>query len=39
MLNEKGEVIAIATSGDPGGQNLNFAAPVNALKVLLKTIQ
>jgi S1-C subfamily serine protease len=36
---EKGEVIAIATSGDPGGQNLNFAAPVNALKALLKTIQ
>ena len=39
VLNEKGEVIAIATSGDPGGQNLNFATPVNALKVLLKTIQ
>ena len=39
LLNEKGEVIAIATSGDPGGQNLNFATPVNALKALLKTIK
>lgn len=39
VLNDKGEVIAIATSGDLGGQNLNFAAPVNALKSLLKTVQ
>ena len=39
VLNRKGEVIAIVVDEDTGGQNLNFAVPVNFLKALLKAIQ
>ena len=39
VLNRKGEVIGIINGDDPGGQNLNFAAPANALKTLLTTIR
>ena len=39
VLNRKGEVIAIVVDEDTGGQNLNFAVPVNFLKALLKTIK
>ena len=39
VLNDKGEVIGILNGDDSDGQNLNFATPVNFLKVLLATIR
>ena len=38
VLNSSGEVIGITVSYVPGGQNLNFAVPVNYLKTLAATI-
>jgi hypothetical protein len=35
MLNMRGEIIGIATAYMAGGQNLNFAVPINAVKPLL----
>ncbi len=41
VLNEKGEVIGVATAGhrDPDAQNLNFVVPSNYLKALLRKVQ
>lgn len=36
VLNSKGEVLGISVGGHTGGQNLNFAVPVNYLLTLLK---
>ena len=36
VLNNKGEVIGISVGHKGGGQNLNYAIPVNYLKALLK---
>lgn len=35
VLNNKGEVIGVSVATIEGGQNLNFAIPVNYLKILL----
>lgn len=38
-LNAKGEVVGVLQGTHTGGQNLNFAIPVNHLKTLLATIR
>ncbi len=38
IADEKGEVIGIAVATYRGGQNLNFAIPVSALKILQKAV-
>lgn len=35
LLNDRGEVIGVATLASVGGQNLNFCVPINLLKPLL----
>lgn len=37
LLNMRGEVIGITSSLDMWGQNLNFAIPINEVKLLIKT--
>ena len=39
VLNKDGEVIAIISSSDVGGQNLNFAIPSNRLSTLLSALK
>ncbi|MDE0085533.1 MAG: S1C family serine protease [Candidatus Poribacteria bacterium] len=38
VLNNKGEVIGVSVGSKVGGQNLNYAVPVNDLKVLLRRV-
>jgi len=37
VLNARGEVVGVSVATYKGGQNLNFAIPVNALRTLLRT--
>lgn len=38
LLNSEGQVIAVASSKMPTGQNLNFALPINYARGLLRTV-